>query len=317
MARLRTIKPEFWSDAAVGECSPSARLLFVATWNFADDHGGLDRNAKQLKAQAFPYDAIDCEPLVQELLRAGLLVEYVSNGKKYLHIRNFQKHQKIEKPSSPRIPLYDPSVNPPRALTEPSPTPRPSSLGSSSLGSCILESTRARETICEQPVDNSDAAHDEFTKLQQLYPAGTYRKADWLIAEREARRAVEEGLTTWAQWTEAIRRYGGQHEAKGGGSQYVQSPAKFFAVASRSWAEAFPVPTAKRNGANGHEEPAAKEASAAYEALLASSGIARTPRVEAALASVGGWLAVQGRTFASADYIRRDFIAAYLRTTLP
>ena len=55
MARIRTVKPEFWTDRRVGECSPNARLLFIATWNFADDHGGLDRSAKQLKAQGYRF----------------------------------------------------------------------------------------------------------------------------------------------------------------------------------------------------------------------------------------------------------------------
>lgn len=109
MARLRVIRPEFWTDDRVGECSPNARLLFIATWNFADDYGGLDRSAKQLQAQAFPYDQIDCEPLIQKLLKLGLLIEYESAGKKYLHIKNFRKHQKVEKPAKPRIPVYEES----------------------------------------------------------------------------------------------------------------------------------------------------------------------------------------------------------------
>jgi hypothetical protein len=60
MARIRTIKPDFWTDEALADCSPTARLLFIATWSFADDHGNLERSARQLKAQAFPYDNIDC-----------------------------------------------------------------------------------------------------------------------------------------------------------------------------------------------------------------------------------------------------------------
>ena len=110
MARIRTVKPEFWTDDKVGEASVSARLLFIATWNFADDHGGLERSAKQLKAQAFPYDQFDCEPLVQELLKLGLLVEYEAGGKKYLHIKGFRVHQKIDHPSNPRVPLYEDSA---------------------------------------------------------------------------------------------------------------------------------------------------------------------------------------------------------------
>lgn len=123
MARIRTIKPEFWTDDRVGECSPSARLLFLASLNFADDHGGLDRSAKQLKAQAFPYDQIDCEPLVQELLKVGLLAEYEVSGKKYLHIIGFRKHQKVERPALPRYPVYDPSLRTQLPLTEGSPSP--------------------------------------------------------------------------------------------------------------------------------------------------------------------------------------------------
>lgn len=118
MARIRTIKPEFWTDEAVGEVSPNARLLFIGTWSFADDHGGIDRSAKQLKAQVFPYDSIDCEPLVQELLGVGLLVEYEVSGKKYLHIKGFAQHQKVEKPGKPRVPVYDPSESPPRIVGE-------------------------------------------------------------------------------------------------------------------------------------------------------------------------------------------------------
>jgi hypothetical protein len=113
VARIRTIKPEFWIDERVGECSPTARLLFIATWNFADDNGNLERSAKQIKAQALPYDSVDCEPLLLELLERGLLEEYAVNGNKYLHVSNFDKHQKIEKKSAARHPLPNSSPTTP------------------------------------------------------------------------------------------------------------------------------------------------------------------------------------------------------------
>lgn len=146
MARLRTVKPEFWTDERVGEVSVTARLLFIATWNFADDHGGIDRSAKQLKAQAFPYDNIDCEPLIQELLQVGLLIEYEVDGKKYLHINGFKKHQKVEKPAKPRVPLYEPSTNIPRVLPESSPSSSGSSLGIG-VESSGVESTREASVV--------------------------------------------------------------------------------------------------------------------------------------------------------------------------
>lgn len=109
MARIRTIKPEFWSDGKIIECSTNARLLFIGTWNFADDFGNLDRSSKQIKAQVFPADSFDCEPLVLELITRELLVEYSTEGKHYLHIQSFAKHQKVDRPGAPRCPPFDTS----------------------------------------------------------------------------------------------------------------------------------------------------------------------------------------------------------------
>lgn len=110
MARIRTIKPDFWTDEKLTECSLSARLLFIGTLNFADDAGNLDRSAKQIKARVFPIDAINCEPLLQELIAQGLLIEYSVNGKKYLHIKNFDRHQIINRPSKPTCPDFHESL---------------------------------------------------------------------------------------------------------------------------------------------------------------------------------------------------------------
>ncbi len=104
MARQRMIKPDFWADEALIECSMSARLLFIGMWNFADDFGNLQRSAKKIKMQVFPADAIDCEPLINELITHGLLIAYSVSNDKYLNIKGFLKHQTINRPSSSSIP---------------------------------------------------------------------------------------------------------------------------------------------------------------------------------------------------------------------
>jgi len=118
MSRIRTIKPDFWSDEKLTECSLSARLLFIGTWNFADDAGNLDRSAKQIKARVFPIDDIDCEPLLRELITQGVLSEYSVNDKTYLHIKGFLKHQLINRPSKPSCPAFDESLIVQGVLTE-------------------------------------------------------------------------------------------------------------------------------------------------------------------------------------------------------
>jgi hypothetical protein len=107
MARIRTIKPDFWTDETLTECSLNARLLFIGTFNFADDNGNLEASAKQLKMKVFPADNIDCSPLLSELINHGLLIEYSVSGVKYLNIKGFKKHQVINRPSKSNIPDID------------------------------------------------------------------------------------------------------------------------------------------------------------------------------------------------------------------
>lgn len=114
MARIRTIKPDFWTDEKLTECSMSARLLFIGMLNFADDNGNLVASAKKLKMQVFPADNIECQPLLDELIVQGVVIEYSVNGETYLHIKGFKKHQVINRPSKSSIPqprLDDHSLN--------------------------------------------------------------------------------------------------------------------------------------------------------------------------------------------------------------
>lgn len=118
MARIRTIKPEFWTDETLTECSLNARLLFIGTWNFADDKGNLEHSAKQLKMKVFPADDVKVLHLLNELIAHGLLIEYSVSGKKYLHIKGFEKHQVINRPSKSQIPAFDDSLITHGTLTE-------------------------------------------------------------------------------------------------------------------------------------------------------------------------------------------------------
>jgi len=121
MARIRTIKPEFWTSEQVVECSPIARLLFVGMWNFCDDGGNHPASAKTLKMQIFPGDDIaasQIESYISELLSSGLLSEYTAEGRKYWHVTGW-KHQKIDRPSykHPR-PFVECSSNDGRGLDD-------------------------------------------------------------------------------------------------------------------------------------------------------------------------------------------------------
>jgi hypothetical protein len=99
MARIRTIKPEFWTSEQVADCSPTARLLFVGLWNFSDDGGVHVYSAKRVKMEIFPSDGFSdgyVNGLLNELLSTGLLKSYQFETKHYLKVSGWH-HQKIEK----------------------------------------------------------------------------------------------------------------------------------------------------------------------------------------------------------------------------
>lgn len=115
MARIRTIKPEFWTSEQVMECQPLARLLFIGLWNFCDDAGNHPDAEKTLKALIFPGDDIDSSTvrrLLGELSEHGLVSFYEHDGKRYLHVSGW-KHQKIDKPTVkyPPFPAAAPAVD--------------------------------------------------------------------------------------------------------------------------------------------------------------------------------------------------------------
>ena len=100
--RARNIKPGFFKSEEVAECSPWARLLFPGLWCMADREGRLEDRPKRMKGEIFPYDSIEIEPLLQELVEQGLIIRYEVDGQKLIWIPTFVKHQKPhpnEKPS--------------------------------------------------------------------------------------------------------------------------------------------------------------------------------------------------------------------------
>jgi hypothetical protein len=125
MPRIRTIKPTFWIDEKVISVSRDARLLLIGMLNFADDHGVLENSSIQLKAQVFPLDvdlgAKEIQTLVVDLDQAGLILRWNIEEKGYIHIRNFNKHQVINRPSfspHPLPPDYQEHINIHGVLTE-------------------------------------------------------------------------------------------------------------------------------------------------------------------------------------------------------
>ena len=112
MARIRTVKPEFWRDEKVVSVSRDARLLFIGLLNFANDEGVVKDAPLQLKIDIFPMDneigVQEVGNYLDELNNIGMVSRYVANyrgeDRPFLHIRGFNNHQYISNPTSSDLP---------------------------------------------------------------------------------------------------------------------------------------------------------------------------------------------------------------------
>lgn len=92
MARIRTIKPEFFTSEDIVGLSPLTRLLYIAIWCEADKEGRLVWKPMTFKLRYFPADNCDIQAMCAEIVSAGLVVLY---GTGYAYVPAFKAHQHI------------------------------------------------------------------------------------------------------------------------------------------------------------------------------------------------------------------------------
>lgn len=111
MARIRSIKPEFFTSETIAALPLSARLTFIGLWTYVDDNGvGLD-NELLITAAIWPLEPDHAATLertredLASLSRASLVRLYRDGDRRYLHVTSFYEHQKVDHPRKPRYPL--------------------------------------------------------------------------------------------------------------------------------------------------------------------------------------------------------------------
>jgi hypothetical protein len=87
--RSRNIKPAFFINSELAECDFASRLLFIGLWCYADREGRFEWKPKQIRAAIFPYDSVDIDQLLCNLMSLHLITCHDMVG----HIPCFKKHQ--------------------------------------------------------------------------------------------------------------------------------------------------------------------------------------------------------------------------------
>ncbi|CAB4141558.1 hypothetical protein UFOVP415_21 [uncultured Caudovirales phage] len=106
MARIRTIKPEFWRDELLAGVTAEAALLAIGLLNHCDDEGYFNANPKLVESDIFPLRTLakSTTELLRELSGIGYIEVFSgSDGKTYGKVANFEKHQVINKKTLSKI----------------------------------------------------------------------------------------------------------------------------------------------------------------------------------------------------------------------
>jgi len=178
MARIRNIKPEAFDDPDLNALPLVCRWLFVGLWTQADKSGRLEDDPRRIKVRLLPFDDVDIDALLATLAGAGLLLRYAVKGRKYLHVVNFEKHQRPH-PREQESNLPAPPGQAGKRLS------KPGKAGTSKLETEILE-TEILEILDVPTVPAKDPPDSRVKTF-----------LDWFQAEYKTRR---NGAAYFIQW---------------------------------------------------------------------------------------------------------------------
>jgi hypothetical protein len=180
MARIRSLKPEFGHHDKLSALPAEVHLFAALLLCQADDDGYFTANHKLLHAAVCPLRelSMSVHDILTELSNIDF-VEFVigTDGRRYGHIVNFNKHQKINRPSTSRI---KPLVKHVETLTEDSVSTHGPDLGSRilDLGSKAVEglkvetnqnkSSKGGDFVESAPPENLHALNYATKILEQL-----------------------------------------------------------------------------------------------------------------------------------------------------
>ena len=112
MARIRTIKPEFWRSPDIAELTFFERLLFIGLWNLADDEGRGVYSPAAIAADLFltefslnPHGVItDIERGFMKYSKQGMVAVYEAENREFYQVLRWSEHQRVNRPSKSKIP---------------------------------------------------------------------------------------------------------------------------------------------------------------------------------------------------------------------
>jgi hypothetical protein len=232
MARIRTIKPDFFTSEDIVLLSPLARLFYIALWCEADKEGRFAWKPKTFKLRYFPGDNCDIDALADELLNARLVMLY--EGATLAYIPSFGKHQHINPRESASV-LPDPNTAPKRTraprVADASPREEDAQVGREGKGSINPLPLSGGGATVEPPADPPAKVHEfppGFDRFWQAYPRKTAKPQ---AAKAFARLRPDEPLLLRMLAALALQRQSAQWQRDDG--QFIPHPSTW--LNGRRW----------------------------------------------------------------------------------
>lgn len=114
MARARNIKPGLFKNEVLGQADPLLTILFAGLWCLADREGRLEDRPVRIKSEVLSYRyGADPDLMLNWLDENGFIRRYEVNGKRFIQILEFKKHQNPHKNEVPSE-IPSPDLNAPR-----------------------------------------------------------------------------------------------------------------------------------------------------------------------------------------------------------
>jgi hypothetical protein len=178
VARIRTIKPEFCSSADAGALSREARLFFLQLLTEADDEGRLLWLPRRLCGVLYPFDedvgGQELEAWAGECAARRMVTLYLVDGVRYLQITNWNKHQRINRPTASKLP-HPPGMSVPVPITD----------ASAKAHGGISEGSRGEEEGEQGREGEQEEAESADADLPPAAPSG---RTLTLVPEPESRK---------------------------------------------------------------------------------------------------------------------------------
>lgn len=229
MARIRSIKPEFWSSPGIEETDPYARLLYIAMWTWADDNGVGVANPRELLGFAFPLDeeitVADVRRWLVEIRRVFEVKFYTVKGRQYFSIPSWEQHQKFDRRSKGKHPGPDEAETPSDVGKHPDSTEShestPNARRDSVAGTGEQGNRGTVKKTCPNPSDD-----DSFIEFYMAYPRKENRGAAAKAYVKARKKVSQQTLLEGAQ------RYAADPNRE---QQFTKLPATW--LNAESWAD--------------------------------------------------------------------------------